>query len=79
MSNDNTPYSYEELAYARKVREIAASYRDQRAPKNVDNATRIDRERWLAHNPIESFYEEIVNTTTADADRIRIILTKRTT
>ena len=76
MTDTQTTYSYEELSFARRVREIAVAYRDQRAPKNVDNDSRIERERWLAHNPVESFYEEVINTTTGVADQIRAILSR---
>lgn len=76
MTEERSAYTFEELSYARRVREIAISYRDQRKPKAVDHNSQLDQVRWLAHNPVESFYDEIVNTTTADADLIRAILGK---
>ena len=79
MSDPKEPYTYEELTFARTVRSVAADVRLQRAPKAVrdDHESNIERERWLAHNPIESFYEEIVTNVLDAADRIRGIISQR--
>jgi len=79
MSDQKAPYTYEELTFARTVRKIAIDVRSDRAPKEVrhDDQSRVDRERWLAHNPVESFYEEIVTNVLDAADRIREIINQR--
>ncbi|MCW8158970.1 hypothetical protein D7243_22650 [Stutzerimonas stutzeri] len=79
MSEPEKPYTYEELTFARTVRSVAADVRSQRAPKAArdDHESNIERERWLAQNPIESFYEEIVTNVLDTADRIRGIISQR--
>ena len=79
MSDQNASYTYEELTFARTVREVAHDVRLGRAPREDrnDDQTRIDRERWLAHNPIESFYEEVVTNVLDAADQIRKIIDQR--
>ena len=79
MNETQKPYTYEELTFARNVRKVANDVRSDRAPREVrhDENSRIERERWLARNPIESFYEEIVTNVLDAADQIREIIVKR--
>ena len=76
MPDTKLPYSYEELSFARRIREVATSIRDQRTPRGEGEPGRIERERWLAQNPLESFFEELVSNVTSTADEIRAILSK---
>ena len=86
MDKNEAPYSYDELLFARKVREVAHALRDQGAPKlrgwdeedqSEFELSKKEREAWLAENPSESFYEDIVNHAMLTADAIRGIISSK--